>query len=516
MIPRVLFVAAEAIPLAKTGGLGDVVTALARGLHDRGIEATVLMPGYPQALDMTRGLRPIATLDDLPGGPLQLLHGTMPDSEVPVVLVRNDALFGRAGGPYQDTEGHQFTDNAVRFGVLCHAAARVALGESRLSTPDVLHAHDWHAGLSPLFMQQRAAQLGKPDVASVTTIHNLAFQGNFGLHFAGELGVEERNLGGVEFWGQLSFLKAGLAYSSRITTVSHSYEKEILTPRFGCGLEGLLNARREVLSSVPNGIDTNTWNPATDEMIPARFTTSDLKGKVASKRGLQQLFGLALDPFAPVIAQGSRLTGQKMADIAIDSLETILAEHPQVQFAALGSGDPDLERRYREFAARHPGRVGVVIGYDERTAHVLHAGSDMLLHGSRFEPFGLTPVYSMRYGTVPIASRVGGLIDTITDHGPGKTPAPGATGFLFDGDTPADMTAAIRQALLAFAQPRTWRKMQRDGMQGDHGWNASAEQYIDLYRSMTEGAGRGRFKVAAPIDVVVPQPASTSSQKKRA
>jgi starch synthase len=205
-----------------------------------------------------------------------------------------------------------------------------------------------------------------------------------------------------------------------------------------------------------------------------------------------------------------------MADIAIDSLETILAEHPQVQFAALGSGDPDLERRYREFAARHPGRVGVVIGYDERTAHVLHAGSDMLLHGSRFEPFGLTPVYSMRYGTVPIASRVGGLIDTITDHGPGKTPAPGATGFLFDGDTPADMTAAIRQALLAFAQPRTWRKMQRDGMQGDHGWNASAEQYIDLYRSMTEGAGRGRFKVAAPIDVVVPQPASTSSQKKRA
>lgn len=516
MIPRVLFVAAEAIPLAKTGGLGDVVTALARGLHDRGIEATVLIPGYPQALEKARGLRQLAALDDVPGGPAQLLSGTMPDSDVPVVLVRNDALFARPGGPYQDTSGHEFADNAIRFGALCHAASRVALGETRLSAPDVLHAHDWHAGLSPLFMQQRAALSGKPVVPSVTTIHNLAFQGNFGLHFAAELGVEERNMAGVEFWGQLSFLKSGLAFSSRVTTVSHSYEEEILTSRFGCGLEGLLNARRDVLSSVPNGIDTDTWNPATDELIPARFTTSDLKGKVASKRGLQQLFGLNLDPFAPVVAQGSRLTGQKMADVAIDALEIILAEHPRVQFVALGSGDGDLERRYREFALRHPGRVGVIIGYDERTAHVLHAGADMLLHGSRFEPFGLTPVYSMRYGTVPIVSRVGGLIDSINDHGPGKDPLPGATGFLFDGDTPNDMAEAIRKALLAFGQPRTWREMQRDGMQGDHGWSASAEQYIDLYRSMTEASGRGSFKVAAPIDVVIPQATSTSSQKKRA
>ncbi len=515
MIPRVLFVAAEAIPLAKTGGLGDVVTALARAVHDRGVEATVLIPGYPQALEKAQALRPVATLDDIPGGPVQLLHGTMPDCDVPVVLVRNDLLFAREGGPYQDPHGHEFGDNAIRFGALCHAASVLALGETRLNAPDVLHAHDWHAALSPLLMQQRALRTGKTAVTSVTTIHNLAFQGNFPLHFAGALGIEPRFMDGVEFWGQLSFLKAGLAYSSRITTVSHSYEEEILTPRFGCGLEGLLGARRDVLSSVANGIDTDTWNPATDQLIPARYTPSDLKGKVASKRGLQQLFGLTVDPFAPVIAQGSRLTGQKMADVAIDALEMILAEHPRVQFVALGSGDADLERRYHEFAARHPGRVGVIIGYDERTAHVLHAGADILLHGSRFEPFGLTPVYSMRYGTVPIASRVGGLIDTITDHGPNKTPVAGATGFLFDGDRPQDMADAIWRALHAFEQPRTWRKMQRDGMLGDHGWRASAEQYIDLYREMTEGSGRGRFKVAAPIDVVLPATA-TSSEKKRA
>ncbi len=515
MIPRVLFVAAEAIPLAKTGGLGDVVTALALALHERGVDVTVVIPGYSQALDQIRTPRQIAVFDDLPGGAAQLLHGLMPDTELPVVLLRNDGLYCRAGGPYQQPDGHEFGDNAIRFGALCHAAARIGLGETRIDAPQVVHVHDWHAGLTPLLMAKRGAKLGLNPAASVATIHNLAFQGNFSLDFAGALGLDAEDMAAVEFWNQLSFLKAGLASADRITTVSHSYAQEILTPRFGCGLEGLLNARSSLLSSVPNGIDTDVWDPTQDVLIPATYTTADLKGKLACKRGLQQAFGLTPDPFAPVIAQGSRLTGQKMADTAIDAIELLLAEHPRMQFAALGTGDLALEQRYRDFAARHPGRVGVIIGYDERSAHMLHAGADMLLHGSRFEPFGLTPVYSMRYGTVPIASRVGGLIDTIKDHGPSEEPVEGATGFLFDGDSATDIAGALRRALAAFERPRTWREMQRDGMRGEYGWKASAGQYTELYQLATKGRGRGAFRLP-PVQDSTAADKQAATAKKRA
>jgi starch synthase len=378
-----------------------------------------------------------------------------------------------------------------------------------------VHVHDWHAGLTPLLMAKRGAKLGLNPAASVATIHNLAFQGNFSLDFAGALGLDAEDMAAVEFWNQLSFLKAGLASADRITTVSHSYAQEILTPRFGCGLEGLLNARSSLLSSVPNGIDTDVWDPTQDVLIPATYTTADLKGKLACKRGLQQAFGLTPDPFAPVIAQGSRLTGQKMADTAIDAIELLLAEHPRMQFAALGTGDLALEQRYRDFAARHPGRVGVIIGYDERSAHMLHAGADMLLHGSRFEPFGLTPVYSMRYGTVPIASRVGGLIDTIKDHGPSEEPVEGATGFLFDGDSATDIAGALRRALAAFERPRTWREMQRDGMRGEYGWKASAGQYTELYQLATKGRGRGAFRLP-PVQDSTAADKQAATAKKRA
>lgn len=510
---RVLFVAAEALPLAKTGGLGDVVSALAVALGARGAEITLLLPGYPQALDEARSLRQIGQFDDLPGGSGQLLCGRMPDSELGVVLLRMDHLYRRAGNPYQDENGFEFPDNAVRFAALSQAGARISDGQSRLEAPDIVHAHDWHAGLTPLYMRR----FGAHAVPSMLTIHNLAFQGNFPLEVAPAIDVDAQYLGsdGIEFWGQLSFLKAGIRYADRITTVSHSYAEEILTPEFGCGLEGLLSARRDRLSAVPNGIDTVVWDPSRDPMIAATFSAGDMKGKLACKRALQQTFGLHIDPFAPLLGLGSRLTEQKMGDVACAALDQLLRENTRLQVAVLGSGDPTLENRLRELAQRYPGRAGVIIGYDEKTAHGLHAGADMLLHGSRFEPFGLTPIYAMRYGTVPIASRVGGLIDTIVDRGTEQEPQPGASGFLFDGDAVEAMVDVIRRALVAFETPRIWRALQQSGMRGDYGWDTSAQRYVDLYHSMTEDRPNGSFKVSieefSPVDKT-----QASTAKKRA
>lgn len=510
---RVLFVAAEALPLAKTGGLGDVVSALAVALGARGVEVNLLLPAYPQALDEARGLRQIGQFDQLAGGSGQLLHGCMPDSDLPVTLLRMDQLYGRAGNPYQDENGVEFSDNAVRFAALCQAAALISDGQSRLEAPHIVHAHDWHAGLTPLYMRR----FGPAALPSLITIHNLAFQGNFPIEVAKAIDVDSEYLGsdGVEFWGQLSFLKAGIRYADRITTVSYSYAEEILTPEFGCGLEGLLSARRDRLSAVPNGIDTLLWDPSRDPLIAAPFDANDMKGKLTCKRALQQTFGLQIDPFAPILGLGSRLTTQKMGDVACEALDELLRENTRLQIAVLGTGDADLENRFRELANRYPARAGVIIGYDEKTAHGLHAGADMLLHGSRFEPFGLTPVYAMRYGTVPIASRVGGLIDTIVDRGSAEEPADHASGFLFDGDAVGAMVDVVRRALVAFETPRIWRALQQTGMRGDYGWDTSAERYVALYRSMTEDHPDGSFKV--PLKEFAPvQKTQALTAKKRA
>lgn len=510
MNPKVLFVAAEAIPLAKTGGLGDVVSALAATLQGLDVEVTILLPAYPEALSLAKDLETVDTLLDLPGGNATLLHGSMPDTGVPVLLLRNDALYERSGGPYLDEDGREYPDNATRFAALSQAGAWIASGSTRRPPPRLVHAHDWHAALVPLYMRQRQASR----TSSVLTIHNLAFQGNFPLANAAALGIHPEFLGteGVEFWGQMSFMKAGLQFADGITTVSESYAEEILTPQFGCGLEGLLMARREHLVAVPNGIDTMTWDPKSDPLIAANFSENDLKGKATCKRALQQTFGLQADPFAPVLALGSRLTEQKMADVALTTLAAMMVERPRLQVAVLGTGEGHLESRFLRLALEFPARVGVHIGYDERTAHGLHAGADMLLHGSRFEPFGLTPVYAMRYGTVPIASRVGGLRDSIVDRGSQSGPAAGASGFLFDGEDAGAMTQAVRRALDSFDHPRSWRAMQRAGMAGDHGWHRSAKRYLKLYDALSRRAGNGPFYVSPDPDDAIAE--SLSSAKK--
>jgi starch synthase len=485
---NVLLVASEALPLAKSGGLGDMVSAYAAALRDAGVDVSILMPAYPAALERAVDVTHVARMTSLPGGDAKLLRGLMPDTGVPVLLLQMDHLFAR-DGLYRDPQGRDYLDNLTRFASLSAAAVRIARGVRNLKRPDIVHAHDWHAGLTPLYMR-----LAGVAAKSVFTIHNLAFQGNHPLAMGGWIGVppellvpaltDERS---IEFYGLLSMMKAGIVHADRVTTVSERYAREILTPHFGHGLEGVLQAQAGKLSGIVNGIDMASWNPASDDLIARRYSVDDTAGKQACKRELQQAFGLTRDPFAPLVAIGSRLTEQKLADVVVRALPALLDQHPRLQFAILGQGERDLERALLDLAAAWPGRLGVQIGYDEARAHMLHAGADILLHGSRFEPCGLTQLYAMRYGTIPVASRVGGLADTILDYSPAEGRAEDrATGFLFDGESTHDVTHALGRALAAFAQPSSWHALQRNAMSRDSGWQASTSNYLALYADLVD------------------------------
>lgn len=486
MNANILFVAAEAQPLAKTGGLADVVGGLAQALLQRGADVTILMPGYPRAVAAARAVRSLGAIHlpmALPPGhsPARLLQGLMPDSGVRVTFLDCPSLYDRPGSLYVDATGRDFCDNAQRFAALAHAATAIAAGETPLPVPSLVHAHDWHAALTPLLMRARGLA-----VPTVCTIHNLAFQGVFPMAAAGPLGLPPESLtpDGIEFWGKINFLKAGIRYADRVTTVSHTYAREILTPHFGHGLDGLLAHRAAVLGAIPNGVDTGAWSPRTDRLLPQCYDARNLAGKRACKAALQQRHGLPVDADRPLIAMGSRLTHQKMADVALDAIAMALATHADVQFVVLGCGDPTLEAAFCALGQRHPQRVGVAIGYREEDAHLLHAGADMLLHGSRFEPFGLTPVYAMRYGTVPIVSRVGGLADTVRDVGDGTTPAARANGIVFEGESAEAMCAAMARGLGWYGRQRHWRSLQRTGMQTDFSWEGPARQYLAMYGAL--------------------------------
>lgn len=501
MKARVLLVTSEAVPLAKTGGLADVITALTVALREQGIDASILMPGYPSAIQAAKNLRNIGSFTDFPGGEGSLLAGEIAGSDVPVILLDTARFRARSENLYVDRDGRELTDNAMCFAALSHAAVKLCAGLTTLPKPHVVHAHDWHAGLIPALL--RAHNI--TDIGTLLTIHNLAFQGNFPLDIAASLGLpaDILNADGAEFWGQVSFLKAGIRYADKISTVSHTYAKEILTPRFGHGFEGCLNRRPDAIAAIPNGIDSEVWNPVSDSLIARRFSFRDLKGKAACKSELKKLFNLMpLNQFAPVLALGSRITHQKMADVALAALPTILAAHPYLQLAVLGCGDPVYQHGFQQLAEQYPGRIGVHIGYTEKHAHALHAGADMLLHGSRFEPFGLTPMYAMRYGTIPIASRVGGLSDTIIDAGSVDQLVAGANGVLFDGEQPQDMIDAVNRTFQIFSRTREWQKLQRNAMTAECGWHAPAQQYIDLYRDIATPASQHLFpeNSAAELD----------------
>lgn len=491
MRPRVLLVASEAIPLVKTGGLADVVSAMAGALRAQDIDVTLLLPGYGAALEVLGAAQEVARLEELPCGSGRLLLGRVGSANIPVLLLDTDAFRARTANPYVDHDGNEFADNALAFASLAHAAVRICAGQTPLPVPHVVHANDWHAALIPALLHAA----GIDNVGTVLTIHNLAFQGNYPMELAARIGLPASMTGpdGAEFWGRLNFLKAGIRYADRISIVSRSYAQEVLTPRFGCGLEGALAARRDAIVAIANGVDVDVWNPATDPAIARRFGVDTLRNKAYCKRALLSMFDLPMVPEAPLIALGSRITHQKMADVALEALPQVLDAHPRLQVVVLGCGEHGYEDGFRELAARYPGRVGVHIGYDEQRAHALHAGADMLLHGTRFEPFGLTPIYAMRYGTIPVASRVGGIVDTIPDAGSIHAPAEQGCGVLFDGEQAGDMAAALERALTLYSVPLLWNALQRNAMRAEFSWDGPTRDYIALYADIAPEAARELF-----------------------
>jgi starch synthase len=478
MTINVLSVTSEAYPLAKTGGLADVAGALPAAVRAHDIAMTTLMPGYPAAMRMLTDARVVLAFDDLFGGVARVLAGRA--GGLDLFLLDAPHLFDRPGNPYLGPDGHDWPDNSFRFAALCYAAARIGLGAIAGFVPDIVHGHDWQAGLVPAYL----AFSGGRRPATVTTIHNLAFQGLFPAHMREGLRLPPQAFAteGVEFYGQVGFLKAGLHFADRLTTVSPTYATEIQTPEGGCGLDGLLRARAGVLSGILNGIDTDVWNPATDTRIAMRFDRQSPERRRPNKRTLQARFGLGADENRLLFGLVSRLAWQKGIDLLADAVPAVVATGAQL--AVLGSGEPELERRLVAAAAAHPGRIGCVIGYDEDLAHLVQAGSDALLVPSRFEPCGLTQFCALRYGSLPVVARVGGLADSVIN-----LDRDGATGIQFAPVTQAAIEDALRTTAAVWADPPRWRLLQSNGMATDVSWSASAARYAQLYAGLLADHG---------------------------
>lgn len=486
---RVLHVAAEVYPLAKTGGLADVVAALPVAQARAGEDVRLLLPGLPSVMDGVQHARPVIDIGSCFGAlRVRLLLARMPSTGLPVYIIDAPYLYRRAGSPYGNHAGEEWPDNLQRFALLGWVAAHLAADDADLKWhADVVHAHDWHAALACAHVADHPAS----DVRSVFTIHNMAFQGLFPMHDWPLLGLASRHMSpaGLEFHGQLSFMKAGLQYAHRITTVSPTYAREIATPEFGFGLDGAIRSRGTDVVGILNGIDADLWNPATDAAIAERYDLARPQGKRACRRALQAELGLAADEQALVLAVISRLSSQKGLDLLLAALPQLVASG--VQLVVQGGGDAALEAAFRMAHEGHPGRVHVHVGYDEARAHRLLAGADAIAVPSRFEPCGLTQMYGLRYGTLPIVRRVGGLADTVQD-------AAGTlgNGFVFEEATPTALAAAVlRAARLRLHDHEAWARLQQRGMAADLAWAGSAKRYLQLYRDATgspPGAGGGR------------------------
>jgi starch synthase len=495
---KILFVTSEAHPLMKTGGLGDVCGGLPQALQALGADVRLLLPAYHDTLQHTGRLKKVAQLTLPPlAQPVTLLEGKLPGTRVTVWLIDFAPAYDRPGNPYLNAHGHPWHDNAARFALLAQVAVAIARDAVGLAwRPDVVHAHDWQAGLVPALL---ATEATRP--ATVFTIHNLAYQGLFpydtfqSLHLPASLW----SLHALEFHGQMSFIKGGIAFADRITTVSPTYAREIQTPEHGYGLDGLLQHRATRLSGILNGIDAQAWNPARDPHLVSRYSLRRLTHKLPNKTALQQEFNLQVDAGVALFGMVSRMVDQKGVDLLLDALPTLMAL--PLQIVVLGSGEAQYEQALRAQAARYPDRLAVLAGYDEAVAHRIQAGVDFFLMPSRFEPCGLSQLYSLRYGTVPVVRRVGGLADTVVDANSMNIAAGTATGIVFEEASAEALTGAVQRALALHAERRTWKQIQLTGMHQDFSWQHSAAEYLSLYEAAIKDLPQ--HSTASPIDANV-------------
>ena len=472
---QVLSVASEVYPLIKTGGLADVAGALPGALHKHGINMRTLLPGYPAVMVALEQAVPFHSFTKLMGGQATLLAGRAKNLDVFVLDAPH--LFDRKGNPYLGPDGKDWPDNAQRFAALSQVAATLAKGELGNYQADVLHLHDWQAALAAVYVRYN----GGPK--TVMTVHNIAFQGQFPAAYFGILDLPPQAfaIDGVEYYGNVSFLKGGLTCASAITTVSPTYANEICTADYGMGLQGLLQSRRNVLSGIVNGIDDDVWNPATDKSLAANYSLKDLSNRVANKRAIEKRFNLeAGDGIIHGVV--SRLTWQKGLDIFASLLDWLVGTGARL--ALVGTGEPAIEEAVMAAAARHPSRIGVVTAYDEALSHLVQGGCDTMLVPSRFEPCGLTQLYGLRYGCVPVVARTGGLADTIIDANDAALGAGVATGIQFSPVDGFSLQSALARTNALFENEPAWKNMQLRGMGTDVSWDRSAAAYATLYKGL--------------------------------
>jgi starch synthase len=480
---RVLSIVSEVYPLIKTGGLADVAGALPAALAREDVEMRTLAPGYPAVFARLERAEPVYEYPYLFGGPARILSGRAQGLELFVLEARH--LFDRPGSPYVASNGVDWPDNAQRFAALARVGADIAKGTATSFLPDVAHCHDWQAALTPAYLFYD----GGPRPGTVLTIHNLAFQGHFSATLLGALGLPPHamSIDGVEYFGGIGFLKAGIQLADRVTTVSPTYAREIMTAESGMALDGLLRRRAEVVSGIVNGIDDEVWNPATDPRLAQTYSSMRLDQRDANRVALQQRLGLNVDPAAPLFGVVSRLTYQKGVDLLLGALPELL--NPGGQLAMLGTGESALEEGFAAATRNHKARVGAYFGYDEGLAHLVQAGIDFLLVPSRFEPCGLTQLCALRYGAVPIVARVGGLADTVVDANEAAISAGVATGIQFFPPDPSELGFALKRAFALHGNPGAMRRLRLNGMRADVSWRGPAKRYAALYSNLVARRG---------------------------
>jgi starch synthase len=479
---KVLSVASEIFPLVKTGGLADVAGALPAALGREDVEVRTLVPAYPAIISKLAGASPAHEYDDLFGGPARILAGEA--AGLHLFAIDAPHLFNRPGNPYLGPDGLDWPDNARRFAALGRVGADIGLGAIDAFRPQVVHAHDWQAALAPAYLHYA----GGPRPGTAITIHNIAFQGHYPGSIFSELGLPPSafTINGVEYFGGVGYLKAGLLLSDRITTVSPTYAREIMTPAFGMALDGLLRTRAAVVQGIVNGIDDTVWNPATDAAVAQTYSAPRIDMRVRNKTALQTRMGLAAGLSRPLFGVVSRLSDQKGLDLLLDALPGLIANGGQL--ALLGSGDRALEAGFSAAATARPDSVGCVMGYDEKLAHLFQAGADFIVVPSRFEPCGLTQLCALRYGAVPIVARVGGLADTVIDANQAAIAAGVATGVQFYPPAVEALAHAVDRAVEISRDPAISRRLRLNGMRADVSWRGPAQEYAALYRALAKPA----------------------------